>query len=132
MLRTLGEVALGALSFVAIKDQCDKLITNSPSRITQAREGIAVGALCIGSAAAWPLTAPIGAVITGKAVYTHRREIVEFVKDLPSSAKTTYQHAKEKAFNFIGRKAVVDNTAQRELDNAVLELIASTNREVAA
>lgn len=141
MLKLIGEVVLGMLSFAAVKEYSDRMVTPLPANASKklqfvqgAKDGVAIGALCAGSALAFPITAPIGAYKVGKAVYNGRREIAEFVKDMPSSAKSTYRQALQKAHSVLGRKDVQTATPSdfaSEVANALEHQDFVGTREVA-
>ena len=115
MLKLMAEIGVGLLSFYAIKDRVDTLVKPEPAGLTptqrvihHTKEGGVAATLGIGAGVLWPVTAPIGAYKLGRDIVRNRHEIVEFVKDMPSSARSTYQHARDRALSMIRREKQVD------------------------
>ena len=123
MLKLIGEVALAGLSLYSAKrvigEQVGRIKDQALNRPApkSARElasntlddfarGGALGATIAGTVLAFPVAAPVGAVMLVCDVVKNRKEITEFVKDMPASVKSTYQHAREKALGLIRKPKV--------------------------
>lgn len=116
MLKVIGELAIGCLAAYSVSDAMRKVVQNSePTLVGAAQDGVALAALAVGSAACFPITAPIGAIKLSCDAYTHRTVIKDTITAVPQICVDKYAELKNRFFPKPVAQPVVKKPRVRKL-----------------